>query len=531
MVNKYLIVQECRRRGLSITRTEVNTEIERMSAHFGVPVDQWLKLLKQERGIKPEQYANDIIWPTLALRKLAGEKLTVTQDELVQVFETEYGPAVRARLIACSTREKAEKLRSAAAASPQQFGNLAKDFSEDAASASAKGLIQPIRKHGNYKEIEQTAFSMADGEVSPVIFAGGQYVIIKREGLLEARKVKLQQISSQLEEMIRDRKMRTLATQIFSQLQKHAVVENVFNDPVKSQQMPGVAALLNGTQITMRQLAEECVERHGEEVLDTMIHRTLLEVACQQQRITVSDKEIDEEIARAADMAVKPLPDGTPDVKTFLTMVTEKQHIPADVYREDVVWPTAAMKKLAGSRITVTEEDLRKGFEANYGPRAKCRAIVMNNLRRAQQVWEMARKTPTLENFGNLAAQYSIEGGSRALQGEVPPIQKNGGQPELEKEAFSLKPGELSGVIQVDDKFVILWCEGYTKPTEVDFAKVRDLIYQDVREKKQQLAMVDYFERLQDMATIDNFLAGTSKTPLRSANLGLPTLHEVPSGK
>ena len=95
----------------------------------------------------------------------------------------------------------------------------------------------------------------------------------------------------------------------------------------------------------------------------------------------------------------------------------------------------------------------------------------------------------------------------------MPPIKRNGGQPLLEKEAFALKPGELSGVISVDDKFVILRCEGFTKPTEVEFAKVRDDIYQDLLQKKMHSAMSDCFERLQESATIDNFLAGTSQSP------------------
>ena len=123
----------------------------------------------------------------------------------------------------------------------------------------------------------------------------------------------------------------------------------------------------------------------------------------------------------------------------------------------------------------------------------------------------------TAQYFGTLAAQYSVEPGSQALRGEVPPIKRNGGQPLLEKEAFALKPGELSGVISVDDKFVILRCEGFTKPTEVEFAKVRDDIYQDLLQKKMHLAMSDCFERLQESATIDNFLAGTSQSPNQPA--------------
>ena len=119
----------------------------------------------------------------------------------------------------------------------------------------------------------------------------------------------------------------------------------------------------------------------------------------------------------------------------------------------------------------------------------------------------------------------------------MPPIAKHNGQPTLEKEAFALKPGELSGVIQMGDKYVILFCEGYTTPEKVEYDKVRDLIYEDIREKKQQLAMTDLFDHLQKTATIDNFLAGKSQSPDRAAGGNdpdggrLPTLREVPAAR
>ena len=189
------------------------------------------------------------------------------------------------------------------------------------------------------------------------------------------------------------------------------------------------------------------------------------------RQVTVTEAELDAEVARVASLMVRPLPDGSPDVKAFLKTVVEKQGMTVDVYRHDAVWPTVALRKLACAKVQVTEEDVQNGFEANYGPRVRCRAIVLGQLRRAQQVWEMARKQPTAENFGDLAAQYSIEGSSRALRGEMPPIAKHCGQPMLEKEAFALKPGEMSGVIQLGDKFIILFCEGYTKPEMVEYGQ------------------------------------------------------------
>lgn len=533
LVNKLLISQQCKRRNIVVTRGDVDGEIQRMARRFNLSTEQWLKMLKKERGINPAQYASDIIWPTLALRRLAGERLTVTRDELTKAYETKYGEAVDARLIACKDRDKAEKIRAAAVAKPDEFAKLAKDYSEDAPSASSGGRIQPIRKHGTYAQIEQAAFNMKDGEISKVIPAGGQYVILQRRRVIPAvKEVHFEKVAPQLGEMVRDGKLRAAARDIFRQMQQDAQVVNVFNDPDKSREMPGVAGVVNGHKITISQLAEQCIDRHGTEVLEGTINRKLIEQACKKRNVTITQADLDREIARAASLSVEPKEDGTPDVEAWLKLVTEQQGISVEVYRHDAVWPSVALKKLVGNTVKVTEEDLRKGYEANYGTKVRCRAIVMDDHRRAQQVWEMARNNPTAEYFGRLAEEYSIEPGSKALKGEVPPIKKNGGQPKLEEEAFSLKPGELSGIIQVEGRYVILRCEGYTKPTTVDFASVRKHIHEDIYEKKQRIAMAKYFQHLQDTASIDNYLAGTSHRPTNSAvpkaAVKRPTLRQVP---
>ncbi len=532
MVNKQLIVEECRRRGITVTREEVNAEIERLAKKFRIPVDQWLKMLKQERNVTPRQYADDIIWPMLALRKLAGPRLNVTRAELVREFETQYGMAVRVRLIAVGSLEKAKSLRAQAAANPNNFGSLAKNYSEDP-SASSKGLIPPIRQHGSYQEIEDAVFHLADGEISQIIHVADEYLILKREGVLGARRVSFDEVEPDLEKTLRERKMHTVAEDIFHDLHGRMTLVNVWNDPVQRQRMPGVAAVVDGVEIRMGDLAEECIARHGLETLEAMINRSMLEQACRKQGIAVTPQDIDDEIVHAASLGVKPKRDGSPDVEAWLSLVTRRQGIPLDVYRQDVVWPTAVLKKLVVGKIAVTEEDLRKGFEANYGPRVRCLAIVLNNQREAQEVFEMARRNNTSKNFGDLAEQYSIEPGSQKLRGEVPPIKKYGGQPQLEQEAFALRPGELSGIIQVGDKFIILRCEEYTTPVHVEFAAVREEIYRDLFEKKMHLAMREQYEKLQDAATIDNFLANTSHAPTSSdaaPGANVPRIRPVSGG-
>ena len=513
MTKKLLIIQECKTRNIQVTQEEVNAEIHRMATRFKLPVDHWLKLLKEERGISPTQYSNDIIYPTLALRKIAQGELVVTEEELKIEYEKYYGESVKARMIACETLEDAEAVHAMVTANPGDFGKIAKTHSKDVSSASVNGMVNPIRRHLGYKEIEEAAFALQPGQISPVISVASQYVILKCEGRIPRQNVKLEDARQLLEESITESKLRAAAGRLFTELEKRAEVVNVFNDPVKKQEHPGVAAFINDMPVSLRELAEMCIDRHGEEVLDGTISRRLIEQECKRKNIKVTEEEIDAEIANAAETMLELRPDGSPDVQKWLALVTKQQGVSVEVYRRDAVWPSVALRKLVGSSVKITEEDIQKGFDANFGQRVRCLAIVLDNHRRATEVWGLARNNPTPEYFGDLAEKYSIEAGSRALRGEVPPIQRHGGQPILEKVAFELNPGELSSIVQVGENFVILLCQGRTKPVQVDPAKVRDDIYNDVRDKKLNHAIGNYFQQLRDLATIDNFITGTTQSP------------------
>jgi parvulin-like peptidyl-prolyl isomerase len=338
---------------------------------------------------------------------------------------------------------------------------------------------------------------------------------------------------SRLEGFIRDKKTRGIAQDVFQTLQdraaKQKAIQIVWSDPAKRQRMPGVAAMIYDDEISLRQLADECMVRHGQEVLEGMISHRIVAIECKRRSITITEKDIDREIAQAAAMGIKSKSDGSPDVEGWLALI-KKRGIPLDVYRNELIWTSVALKKLVGNKVVVTDEDLKKGFDANYGERVRCKAVVLNDMRRANQVFEMARRNNTSEFFSKLATQYSVEPGSQALEGDVPPIKRFGGQPELEKEAFQLKPGELSGIIQVGDKFVVLRCEGRTKPVAVRFAEVRDEIYADLHQKKLRTAVQEQFESLQDAAIVDNYLANTSHSPTKAPSMGrLPALKQIPS--
>jgi parvulin-like peptidyl-prolyl isomerase len=535
MVNRSLIQASCEQRNIVITDQQVDEEIDRMARKFSQPKDQWLKILEKERGIKPARYAKDIIWPTLALRELAKNRLQVTRQEIDEAFESEFGPAVKVRLIAIDSADKARQVHAQATSKPEEFPALAKKYSQDTNSASAYGLIQPIRRHLGDANLEKAAFASKKGEISKIIQVGEMHVFVKcEEHMPPAKSVDRMKIEPLLVEALKDRKLRGAASGVFKQLQAGAVVENVYNDPVKSKQMPGIAATINGQKITLRELLEECIERHGNDVLEGTINRRLLEQSLRKRNLKIEEADIEAEIARAAVSMGKTKEQGKPDIEGWLAHVTKSQNISREVYVRDEVWPSIALKKLVGDHVQITKEDLQRGYEANYGPKVRCRAIVLNNHRRAQEVWEKARQNPTVKNFGDLAEQYSIEAGSRTLRGEVPPIQRHGGQPLLEEEAFSLsedKDNRLSGIVQVGGTYVILFYEGRTTPIQTTFEEVKDLLYRDIHEKKLRVAMAETFDKLKEDSHVDNFLANKVKVAKQEERAAMDIDPGVPTPK
>ncbi len=520
MVNRLLIADACAKQNIKITDADVSAEIDKIAARFGLSRDRWLTLLRDERGFSEAQYRSEVVWPMIALRQIAASKIQVTPEELRKAFDSEFGPKVKARLIATNSQQKAAEARQHAAANPAQFGEISKNYSSDPGVASAYGVIPPIRRNLGDANLEQVAFSLQPGQISQVVSVANMYYVLKCEEHLPQQRLTSQQQAEQearLREKIKENKLRVAAGEFFDAVHKQARIVNVYNDAKLAQQMPGVAATVNGRQIPLEQLAAECITRHGQEVLDGEVNRKILQQELKRKNATVDQADIDAEIARAAASYGHERPDGTPDVEKWLKSVTEVPGATVDLYVRDAVWPSCALKKLVGNKVQVTEEDLQKGFESNYGERVEVLAIVLSDQRQAQKVWEMARNQNTDAFFGELAQQYSIEPASRGNGGKVPPIRRHSGSPIVEQGAFKLQTGELSGILAVEGQFIILKCQGRTQPVQPDYNAVRNELYRDILEKKQRVLMTNEFDRLKDVAQVDNFLAGTSQSGVKPA--------------
>ena len=266
--------------------------------------------------------------------------------------------------------------------------------------------------------------------------------------------------------------------------------------------------------ITYDQVAAEAMSRYGDEVLEAMINRATVEMACKARGVTVTGAEVNAEITAAAKKF-------DIDRKTYLDALQAERGVTPDEYAKDVLWPKLALEKLADTQVQVTPDDVKKAFIRTYGPKVKARMIMTDNVRRAQEIYKQAAANP--DDFGRLAREHSIDEGSKALDGVIPPISMYGSPEtaELERKAFGLQDGEISSIIQLPfpgmHRYVILKREGLTDAASTKLDEVRHLIEEELREQKVQESVAKVFMSIRDRTKVTNYRTRVVTDPRAAA--------------
>lgn len=288
------------------------------------------------------------------------------------------------------------------------------------------------------------------------------------------------------------------------------------NDPV---------AVINGEVITRAQLANECVARKGEEILETMIARRLVEQALKANKIEVTSAEVDAEIERVA------LQTAGVSREQWLRHLAKEKNISPAQYAKDVIYPALALRKLASARVQVTEQDLKDAYEAEFGDRVVYRMIMTRSLEHAKQLWEEIKKNPA--GFEHLAMNdpRSIDPSTRASGGKPMngPLQRHAyprevtdkifaqvvdGDPEDKDPAHKPKDGDVTGPIQVtENAWLLVKREGLipARPYDAKNPELDKQMRAAVTESKVQQHMEDVFGELMKASAIENRLTGSVK--------------------
>ncbi len=214
--------------------------------------------------------------------------------------------------------------------------------------------------------------------------------------------------------------------------------------------------------------------------------------------------------------------------EVWLRTLDKERGISPATYARDIIYPSLALRKLAEPRVQVTEQDMKDAFEANFGPRLRCRMIMTNDIRKASEIWEEARKNPA--GFEKMAQERSLDSATRSFGGLLPdPIARHAvprevsdaafaqlvdGDPADKNPAHKPKDGDITGPIQVNEgAWVILKREGLAagKSGSLNDPQVKNMLQVQMFDVKLKDAMNKLYEGLMVAAAIDNKLTGQVK--------------------
>ena len=291
-----------------------------------------------------------------------------------------------------------------------------------------------------------------------------------------------------------------------------------------------IVALVNNEVITFSELQEAGTrffhdlkesslpsEREGklrkaqEEILTQLIENKLLEQEIKKRKVDVPEKDVDaaiEDIMKENRLSEKEL-----------KMALAKDGITYSVYRKRLRDELGKMRLIGReikSKLVLREEDLRKIYQENIKDyidplEVKVQQIFLPVPQGApeEQSEKIRKEAETLlervragEDFGQVAGAHSR--GPEASEGGVLGFFKEKELvPELERAAFALKTGEVSGLIQGRDGIHILRVLERKGGEPKLFAEVQNKIREAKMKEESNQKLKEWMKALKDKAYIE----------------------------
>jgi parvulin-like peptidyl-prolyl isomerase len=230
-------------------------------------------------------------------------------------------------------------------------------------------------------------------------------------------------------------------------------------------------ATINGTQIDRRELVGLLIESHGLPLLQQLLLREAAVQELKRLNLSVNDADIEREyqLTLLADQFNGKDPDKlTPARKEQLindwtrTRGVSKRELDIAMHRQ------AALRKIAQTRLNITDEMLHVEYDRIHGEKAEVRHIQIP----AERFWpDIKDRLQKGDRFEELVIQYSQNNLSRQNLGLLPPFtRKDSTVPAIFCDvAFKLRPGEYSNLIEAEKSFHVLKLERLIPADSVPF--------------------------------------------------------------
>jgi foldase protein PrsA len=232
-----------------------------------------------------------------------------------------------------------------------------------------------------------------------------------------------------------------------------------------------------------------------ENILEKLITEKLITESAKEKNITVTDEELKEQLKNYEEIL-----GGEEKYKEFL-----KQNNLTEEYFKDSIKKEMTIDKYKSDYVNglkISEEEAKKYFEENKDSYVKVRAshILVKTEEEAKKVLDKIKKG---EDFHALAATESIDNMSAVKGGDLGFFARGQMVPEFEEAAFSLKPGEVSEIVQTDYGYHIIKVEDRLE----NYEDVKDEVLEDLKNQKYQASV----KKMRDEAKVKIYMKEDKK--------------------
>jgi parvulin-like peptidyl-prolyl isomerase len=514
LLNRKIIEHACREHNVDVTTAEVEAALAEDIKALKVDQKTFVQTVLVRYHKNLYEWKEDVLRPKLMLTKLVRGRVHPTEEDVRKSFETTYGERLECRMIVWPPNKGAD-----ARSAYTRLRDNEEEFAREAKAQPTKelapsgGRLKPFGRHVLDPKLEDAAFRLRPGEVTELISTEQGHVVLKCDKRIPAdTTVSLEAVRGKLTQEVFEQKVQQEMHGALALLVKQARPQALLKpDSPVSEGAPfpppnQVVGYYHGNQtVTREELGEYLIPRYGVDKLELMVNRRIILQACQAQNITVSKEEIDATLQQDA-QALKT------DPKEFEDKVLRRMGKTLYEWREDVIRPKLLLTKLCRSQVTCTEEDLRKCFEAHYGERLECRAILYPPDQAGFALGDYPTIRDSAEEFDK-KAKTQASPHLAAAGGRLPTFGRHTlGDETLEREAFKLHEGEVSIVVGTPQGKVVLKCDKRIPPdTTKRLEQERDHLQKEVLEKKVQLEMQVAFKKLHEKANPRLMLKGPNQ--------------------
>lgn len=240
LVNKLIIEEACKARGITVTNTEIEADLANTVKGLGVNQSEFVSKVLKGYHKTLYEWKEDVIRPKLLMTKYCQGHVVCTPDDLQKAFDAYYGEKLECRMIVWPKEEYKQVMMDYARLrdSEEYFTQKAKQQASPTLAANG-GKIKPFGRNcfGN-DQVEREIFNLHPGELTSVIETPEGVVVLKLDRRIPAdTTVNFNAVREKLTQEVLEKKIQAEIPRTFAQLRKQAEPTFILKDPTKREDL------------------------------------------------------------------------------------------------------------------------------------------------------------------------------------------------------------------------------------------------------------------------------------------------------